>query len=70
MYLPVVEILPHILGHDHDKVINVLVFIRRYTCAKTHMLYKFKGAECNQSFTYILMLEEKTKKNKQNPQRA
>lgn len=33
-YLPVVKVLPHILGHDHNQVIYVVVFIRRDPCTK------------------------------------
>lgn len=28
-YSPVVEIFPHVLGQNHNQVINVMVFIRR-----------------------------------------
>lgn len=32
--LPVVKVLPHILGHNHNQVINVVVFIGRDPCMK------------------------------------
>lgn len=31
-YSPVVEIFPHVLGQNHNQVINVMVFIRRDPC--------------------------------------
>lgn len=63
-YLPVVKILPHILRHDHNKVIDVLVLVRRYTCKNTHAR-KLKGAQCkcHQSYSHILKLK-KNKKTK------
>lgn len=32
--LPVVKVLPHILGNDHNQVIDVVVFVGRDPCAK------------------------------------
>lgn len=46
-YLPVVKILPHILRHDYNKVIDILVFVRRYTCVKIHTLISLKVHSAN-----------------------
>lgn len=62
-YLPVVKVLPHILGNNHHQVINVVVFIRRDTC--TEIKYVLVTLEIHS----LLLPELKTSNNSKNYRR-
>lgn len=62
-YLPVVKVLPHILGNNHHQVINVVVFIRRDAC--TEIKYVLVTLEIHN----LLLPELKTSNNSKNYRR-